>query len=130
MALECIVRWDSHFDAMKPIEYGVIYRSDNRFMLLHWSCIQMGCIALHHIIFHPLPCCSYYVGIVSIPSMQLSSALGQAIFCAKKAPADHIFVKNRGLLLLDFNSFWGDRTTISFYWVSVSFQIFNYPRGV
>lgn len=62
--------------------------------------------------------------------MQLSPALSQVIFCAKKAPADHISVKDRGLLLLDFNQVWGDRTTISFYRVSVPFQIFNYPRGV
>lgn len=27
--------------------------------------------------------------------------IGQVIFCAKKAPADHISVKDRGLLLLD-----------------------------
>ena len=55
--------------------------------------------------------------------------MGQAIFYAKKAPADHISVKDRGLLLLDFNQVWGDETTISFYRVSVPFQIFNYPRG-
>ena len=47
----------------------------------------------------------------------------------KKAPAHHISVKGSGLLLLDSNSVWGDGTTISFYWVSVPFQIFNYPRG-
>ena len=46
----------------------------------------------------------------------------------KKAPAHHISVKDRGLLLLDFNPVWGDKTTISFYWVSVPFRIFNYPR--
>lgn len=56
--------------------------------------------------------------------------MDQAIFYAKKAPADHISVKGRGLLLLDFNQVWGDETTISFYRVSVPFQIFNYPRGV
>lgn len=56
--------------------------------------------------------------------------MGQAIFYAKKAPADHISVKDRGLLLLDFNQVWGDETTISFYRVIVPFQIFNYPRGV
>ena len=61
--------------------------------------------------------------------MQLSPALDQAIFCAKKAPADHISVKGRGLLLLDFNQVWGDGTTISFYRVSVPFLIFNYPRS-
>ena len=38
----------------------------------------------YHIIFHPLPCCSYYVGIVSIPSMQLSHALEQVIFALKR----------------------------------------------
>lgn len=48
---------------------------------------------------------------------------------AKKAPAHHISVKGRGLLLLDSNSVWGDETTISFYRVSVPFQIFNYPRS-
>ncbi len=64
-----------------------------------------------------------------MPSLQLPPALGQAIFYAKKAPADHISVKDRGLLLLDFNQVWGDGTTISFYRVSVPFQIFNYPRG-
>ena len=52
------------------------------------------------------------------------------IFLTQKAPADHISVKDRGLLLLDFNQVWGDGTTISFYRVSVPFQIFNYPRGV
>lgn len=31
--------------------------------------------------------------------------------------------------MLDFNPVWGDETTISFYRVSVPFQIFNYPRG-
>ena len=56
--------------------------------------------------------------------------ISQAIFCAKKAPADHISVKDRGLLLLDFNSVWGDGTTISFYRISVPFQIFNLPRCV
>ena len=55
--------------------------------------------------------------------------MGQAIFYAKKAPADHISVKGRGLLLIDFNQVWGDGTTISFYRVSVPYQIFNYPRG-
>ena len=54
---------------------------------------------------------------------------GSGYFCAKKTPADHISVKDRGLLLLDFNQVWGDKTTISFYRVSVPFQIFNYPRG-
>ena len=34
---------------------------------------------------------------------------------------EHISVKGRGLLLLDFNQVWGDGTTISFYWVSVPF---------
>lgn len=43
------------------------------------------------------------------------------IFLTQKAPADHISVKGRGLLLLDFNQVWGDGTTISFYWVSVPF---------
>ena len=62
--------------------------------------------------------------------MQLSHALEQAIFYAKKAPAHHISVKDRGLLLLDFSPVWGDGTTISFYRVNVPFQIFNYPRGV
>ena len=38
-------------------------------------------------------------------------------------------MKDRGLLLLDFNQVWGDGTTISFYRVSALFQIFNYPRG-
>ena len=47
---------------------------------------------------------------------------------AKKAPAHHISVKGRGLLLLDSNSVWGDGTTISFYRVSVPYQIFNSPR--
>ena len=46
---------------------------------------------------------------------------------AKKAPAHHISVKGRGLLLLDSNSVWRDGTTISFYRVSVPYQIFNYP---
>lgn len=45
----------------------------------------------------------------------------------KKTPAHHISVKGRGLLLLDSNSVWGDGTTISFYRVSVPFQIFNSP---
>ena len=53
----------------------------------------------------------------------------QALFSQhKKAPAHHISVKGRGLLLLDFNSVWGDKTTFSFYRVSVPFQIFNHPR--
>ena len=56
--------------------------------------------------------------------------MDQAIFYAKKAPADHISVKDRGLLLLDFNQVWGDKTTISFYWVSVPFRIVNHPWGV
>ena len=29
--------------------------------------------------------------------------------------------------MLDFNQGWGDGTTISFYRVSVPYQIFNYP---
>ena len=57
--------------------------------------------------------------------------MSQAIFfLRKKAPAHHISVKGRGLLLLDFNQGWGDGTTISFYRVSVPYQIFNHPRGV
>ena len=56
--------------------------------------------------------------------------MGQAIFYAKKAPTNHISVKGRGLLLLDFNQVWGDGTTISFYRVSVPVQIFNLPRCV
>ena len=57
--------------------------------------------------------------------------MDRAIFYAKKAPADHISVKGRGLLLLDFNLVWGDGATILFYQVSVPFQIFNSPpRGV
>ena len=96
MALECIVRWDSRSDAMKPIEYGVVYRAEKPVYAV--TLVRNFDEAYHTVphSFYPLPCCSYYVGIVSIPSMQLSSALGQAIFYAKKAPADHISVKDRG----------------------------------
>ena len=53
--------------------------------------------------------------------------MGQVIFFfAKKASVTHISVKDRGLLQLGFNWVWGDGTTISFYRVSVPFQIFNY----
>ena len=50
------------------------------------------------------------------------------VFSTQKAPAHHVSVKDRGFSPIDFNSVWGDRTTFSFYQVSVPFQIFNHPR--
>lgn len=97
MALECIVRWDSRSDAMKAIEYGVVYRAEKPVyaVTLVRSFDEAYYTVLHN--FYSLPCCSHlYIGVLSISSLQLPPVLNQAIFYAKKAPADHISVKDRG----------------------------------
>ena len=97
MALECIVRWDSRSDAMKPIEYGVVYRAEKPVyaVTLVRNFDEAYYTVPHN--FYSLPCCSHlYTGVLSIPSLQLPPALNQAICSRKKAPADHISVKDRG----------------------------------
>lgn len=90
----------------------------------------MRYIAQYYIIFMLFPAAPIIYRYNLHPVTAATTCSGSGYFYAKKAPADHISVKGRGLLLLDFNQVWGDGTTISFYRVSVPFQIFNYPRGV
>lgn len=82
----------------------------------------------HHIFFTLSPAAPYLYRYDQHSFTAATTSPESGSFRAKKAPANHISVKGRGLLL-GFNQGWGDGTTISFYWVSVPFQIFNYPRG-
>ena len=99
-------------------------------MLSHQSGVLTRYIAQYYIIFILSPAAPIIYRYNLHPVNAATTCSGSGYFCAKKAPVDHISVKDRGLLLLDFNQVWGDGTTFSFYWVSVPFQIFNYPRGI
>ena len=49
------------------------------------------------------------------------------IFLTQKGPCRSHFCERQRPSAARFNSVWGDGTTISFYRVSVPYQIFNYP---
>ena len=99
-------------------------------MLSHWSGVLTKHIAQYYIIFTLFPAAPIIYRYNLHPVTAATTCSKSGYLFAQKASADHLSVKDRGLLLLDFNQVWGDETTISFYRVSIPFQIFNYPRGV